>query len=146
MVVRLIKLNAWFAFACGVFCLMVAPMIVDYGLVSLGLRKDRIIQDESYLLATTFIRMVGVLLFAYALMLRLVLKHSFDPENVRSFLGLFAVGLLVWGGMFLFLILIRSPLLAFLAGVGLLEWLLVAAILLFEYKKTEDWHSVKPKE
>lgn len=146
MIMKLIKFNAWFALACGVFCLMVAPLIVDYGLVSLGMRENRIVQDESYLLAVSFVRIVGILLFSYALMLRLLLKQGFDSNDVRSFFGLFAVGLLVWGGMFLFLIFTKSPLLALVAGVALLEWLMLPATMLFEYKKTDSWKAVKPQD
>ena len=56
----------------------------------------------------------------------------------------FAAGAVLWGGMFLFVIFTGSLLLAAIAGVGLLEWLLIAAVLLFEYNKPQSWQSVRP--
>jgi hypothetical protein len=134
VIVKLIKFNAWYALACGVFCLMVAPMIVDSALMSLGARPERVMQDETYLLAVTFVRIVGILLFAYTLTIRLLLKQHFDPQDVRGFFTLWAVGLLCWGGMFLIVIFTKSAILASACGLGLLEWLMIPAVLLFVYK------------
>jgi len=134
VIIKLIKSNAWYALACGVFCLMVAPMIVDNALVSLGARPERVMQDETYLLAVSFVRIVGILLFTYALALRLLLKRHFDVQNIRGFFALWSVGLLNWGGMFLIVIFTKSAILASACGVGLLEWLLIPAVLLFTYK------------
>jgi hypothetical protein len=133
MIIKLIKFNAWYALACGVFCLMVAPMIVDNALVSLGARPERVMQDETYLLAVSFVRIVGILLLVYTLTIRLLLKH-FDLKDVRGFFALWAAGLLSWGGMFLIVIFTKSAILASACGVGLLEWLLIPAVLLFIYK------------
>jgi len=146
MVVKLLKFNSWYAFACGVFCLMVAGLIVDQSLISLGVKPNRILHDEIYLLAVSFVRVVGVALFAYAMAVRLVLRRNFDPENLRSFFALFASGAVLWGGMFIFVVFTKSVLLAAIAGIGLLEWLLSAALLLFEYKKPQSWEAVRPEE
>lgn len=146
MVVKLLKFNSWYAFACGVFCLMVAGLIVDQSLISLGVKSNRILHDETYLLAVSFVRVVGVALFAYAMAVRLVLRRNFDPENLRSFFALFASGAVLWGGMFIFVVFTKSVLLAAIAGIGLLEWLLSAALLLFEYKKPQSWEAVRPEE
>ena len=138
MIIKLIKFNAWYALACGVFCLMVAPMIVDNALMSLGARPERVMQDETYLLAVSFVRIVGILLFAYTLTIRLLLKQHFDPQDVRGFFALWTVGLLSWGGMFLIVIFTKSAILASACGVGLLEWLLIPAVLLFTYKSPSN--------
>ena len=134
MIVKLIKFNAWYALACGVFCLMVAPMIVDNALMSLGARPERVMQDEAYLLAVSSVRIVGILLLAYTLTIRLLLKQHFDLQDVRGFFALWAVGLLSWGGMFLIVIFTKSAILASVCGLGLLEWLLIPVVLLFTYK------------
>lgn len=134
MISKLIKFNAWYAMACGVFCLLVAPMIVDSALLSLGARPERAAQDETYLLAVSFVRIVGILLFVYAMTIRLLLKQNFDPQDIRGFFALWSVGLLSWGGMFLFVIFTKSAILASVSGIGLLEWLLIPAVLLFTYK------------
>jgi len=146
MILRLIKFNSWFAFACAVFCLLVAPLIVDHSLMSLGVKKIRIMQDETYLIAVTLIRVIGVLLFAYAMSLRLVVKYGFDPENLKQFFSLFAVGLIAWGGMLILLISVKSVMLAAISAFGLLEWLIIPVLLLFEYKKTDSWKAVPPEE
>ena len=146
VILKFIKFNAWFAFACGLFALIVSPLIVDSALTSLGLRPERIQQDEAYLLAVSFERIVGILLVAYALIVRLLLKANFDVDNIRSFFALFGVGVLVWGGTFLFILSTRNPLLASIVGIGFLEWLLIPAVLLFTYKSTENWKAVKPGE
>ena len=146
MIARLIRFNSWYAFACAVFCLLVAPLIVDQALVAMGVKANRIVHDQSYLLAVSFIRVIGILLFAYAMAVRLILKRNFDPEDLKAFFALFAVGLVLWGGMFIFVIFTRSVLLAAIAALGLLEWLLVPVVLLFEYKKPQSWKSVKPDD
>jgi hypothetical protein len=142
----LVKFNAWYAFACGVFCLIVAEQIVDLSLVSMGLKPQRIIRDENYLLAVSFVRVVGVLLFAYAMAMRVIVQRAFDPDNLKSFFALFAVGLVLWAGMFIFVIFTRSVLLATVAGFGLVEWLVMGALMLFEYKKPQSWQAVKPEK
>jgi hypothetical protein len=146
MMIRLIKFNAWFALACGVFCLMVAPLIVDNAVVSMGARADGIIPNETYLAAVTFVRIVGILLFAYSLIVRLVIRQHFDPENLKSVFALWSVGLLVWGGMFLFVLFTKSAALASACGVGLLEWLAIPAVMLFTYKNTENWQAAPRKD
>ncbi len=146
VIAKLIKLNCWYAFACAVFCLMVAPLVVDQALVAMGVKANRIVHDQSYLLAVSFVRVIGVLLFAYAMAVRLILKRNFDPDNLKAFFALFAVGLVLWGGMFIFVIFTKSVLLAAIAALGLLEWLIVLAVLLFEYKKPQSWESVKPDD
>jgi hypothetical protein len=144
MVLKLLKFNSWYAFACGIFCLMVADLIVDQSLISMGVKAQRIFRDETYLLAVSFVRVIGVALFAYAMLVRLLLRRNFDPENLRAFFGLFAAGAVLWGGMFLFLTFTGSLLLSAIAGIGLLEWLLTVAVLLFEYNKPQRWQSVRP--
>jgi hypothetical protein len=146
MVVKLLRFNSWYAFACGVFCLMVAGMIVDQSLMALGLKPQQIIHDQTYLFAVSFVRIVGIALFAYAMAVRLVLRQGFDPEDLRSFFALLAVGAVLWGGMFIFVIFTKSVLLAAITGLGLLEWLSAAALLLFEYKKPQSWEAVRPDE
>ena len=146
MIAKLIKFNAWFALACGVFSLMVAPMIVNSALRSMGVQPERIMQNEGYLLAVSFVRIIGILLFAYAIVIRLLLRQHYDLEDLKSFFTLFAVGALLWGGMFFLVLFTRSGILASVCGIGLLEWLLMPAILLFTYKSTGSWESVKPKE
>jgi hypothetical protein len=138
MIIKLIKFNAWYALACGVFCLIVAPMIVDNALVSLGARPERVMQDETYLVAVSFVRIVGILLFVYTLTIRLLLKQHFDLQDLRRFFALWAVGLLCWGGMFLIVIFTKSAILASVCGVALLEWLLIPAVLMFTYKKPDN--------
>jgi hypothetical protein len=86
------------------------------------------------------------LLIGYALVVRIILGREFDPENLKQFFALFAVGLLVWGGMLIFVSFVKSVLLATIAAVGLLEWLLAPAVLLFEYKKQGSWEAVKPED
>ncbi|MFH2055955.1 MAG: hypothetical protein ABIJ61_08355, partial [bacterium] len=120
MVVKLLKFNSWYAFACGVFCLMVAGLIVDQSLIALGLKPQQIVHDETYLFAVSFVRVVGIALFAYAMAVRLILRRNFDPEDLRAFFALFAVGVVLWGGMFVFVVFTRSVLLAAIAGIGLL--------------------------
>lgn len=138
MIIKLIKFNAWYALACGVFCLLVAPMIVDSALVSLGARPERVMQDETYLLAVSFVRIAGILLFVYAMTMRLLLKQNFDVQEIRGFFALWSVGLLNWGGTFLIVIFTKNAILASVCGVGLLEWLLIPAVLLFTYKSPSN--------
>jgi hypothetical protein len=144
MVVRLIKFNAWIAFACGIFCLLVAGLIVDQTLMSLGLKAQQILRQETYLAAVSFVRVIGVLLFAYAMAVRYVLAHGFAADKLRAFFGLFAIGVVLWTGMLIFLVFTKSVLLAAIAAFGLLEWLLVAVALLFEHKKPQSWQAVRP--
>jgi hypothetical protein len=146
VVIKLIKLNAWYAFACGVFCLIVASLVVDQTLISLGVKAQLIQHDRTYLAAVSFVRVIGILLFVYAMSLRLILRRGFDPDNLREFFALFAVGMVLWGGMLVFVVFTRSVLLAAIAAVGLLEWLAVALLLLFEYKKQGSWESVRPED
>jgi len=134
MIIKLIKFNAWYALACGVFCLMVAPRIVDSALMSLGARPERAMQDETYLLAVSFVRIAGVLLFAYTLAMRLLLKKDFNLQDIRGFFALWSVGLLSWGGMLLIVVFTKSAILASACGIGLLEWLLIPIVLLFTFK------------
>ncbi len=75
--------------------------------------------------------------------MRIVLK-SFDPlEHVRITLTIFAIGLLVWGGTLLVLLPTKSAILLSVVAVALLEWLAIPLWLLFNYKKTDDWKSVR---
>ncbi len=138
MIVNLIKLNAWFAFACGLFCLLMAPTIVDSVLTSLGARPERVLQDEAYLVSVSFIRVIGILLFVYAMTMRLLLKKNFDVQDIRGFFALWSVGLLTWGGAFLIVIFTKSAVLASACGFALLEWLFIPALLLFTYKKPDQ--------
>ncbi len=143
MLLKLIKFNAWLAFACGVFALILAPQIVDSAAVAMGQRPDRVSRDEVYLVAVSLLRVCGILLLAFSTLVRIVLK-SFDPlEHVRVTLTVFAIGLLVWGGTLLFLIPTKSAILLTVIAVALLEWLAIPLWLLFNYKKTDDWKSVK---
>ncbi len=144
MVIKLIKFNAWFAFACGVFCLIVAPLVVDQTLISLGVKAQLIQRDQTYLAAVSFVRVIGIMLFVFAMALRFILKRKLDPENLREFFGLFAIGAVLWGGMLIFVIFTKSVLLAAISAVGLLAWLLAAVALLFEYKQPQSWESVRP--
>lgn len=146
MVNRLLKFNSWYAFACGIFCLIVAGQIVDQTLLSRGLKPQQIVHDQNFLLAVSFVRIIGILLFAYAMAVRIILRNNFNPENLRAFFSLFAVGAVLWGGMFIFVMFTRSVLLASVSGLGFLEWLLAAALLLFEYKKPQSWEAVRPGE
>ena len=146
MIPRLIKINAWYALACGAFSLIVAPMIVDNALSAMGIDPHRMIQDEGYLLAVSFVRTSGILLFAYAITLRLLLRQGFDLNDLRAFFTLFAVGLLLWGGLFFIVLFTHSGILASVTGLGLLEWLVMPAILLFTYKADDRWESVRPKD
>lgn len=146
MIVKLIKLNAWYAFACGIFCLIVAPLVVDQTLISLGIKAQLIQRDSTYLAAVSFVRVIGILLFVYAMALRLILKRAFNPDNLREFFALFGVGLVLWGGMLIFVVFTRSVLLAAISALGLLEWLALAALLLFEYKKPESWEAIRPED
>jgi uncharacterized membrane protein (GlpM family) len=142
----LMAISAWIAFACGVFCLIVAGMIVDQTLISLGVKAERIRHDQTYLAAVRFVRVIGILLFAYAMALRYIVGRSLDPNNLRSFFGLYLIGLVLWAGMLTFLIFTRSVLLAAIAAGGLLEWLVIAVVLLFEYKKPQSWEPVRPDD
>lgn len=144
MVVKLIKLNAWYASACGIFSLLVAGMIVDQTLVSLGIRSEHIMRNETYLAAVSFVRVIGVLMFVFAMALRYILRGGLDTDNLKAFFGLYLIGLVLWAGMLVFVIFTRSVLLAAIAAVGLLEWLLILVALLFEYKKPESWQDVRP--
>lgn len=139
---KLIKLNAWLAFACGVFALIMAPQIIDAAAIAMGQRPDRVNRDEVYLVAVSLLRVCGILMLAYSTLARIVLK-SFEPlEHVRVTLTVFAIGLLVWGGTLLFLIPTRSAILLTVVAIALLEWLAVPLWLLFNYKKTDDWKSM----
>lgn len=111
-------------------------MIVDAALKSLGARPERVIQDETYLLAVSFVRIIGILLFAYAISMRLILKADFDSQDIRGFFAVWSVGLLLWGGTFLIVLFTKSAILAAVSGLGLLEWLLIPAVLLFTYKNS----------
>ncbi|MFH2056952.1 MAG: hypothetical protein ABIJ61_13420, partial [bacterium] len=66
--------------------------------------------------------------------------------DLRAFFALFAVGVVLWGGMFVFVVFTRNVLLAAIAGFGLLEWLLAGAALLFEYKQPQSWQAVRPAD
>lgn len=143
MLPKLIKFNAWLAFACGVFALIMAPQIIDTAAVAMGQRPDRLSRDEVYFVAVSLLRVCGILLLAYSTLVRIVHK-SFDPlEHVRVTLTIFAIGLLVWGGTLLVLLPTKSAILLSVVAVALLEWLAVPLWLLFNYKKTDDWKSVR---
>lgn len=144
--IALFKLNAWYAFACGVFCLILAPQVVTNALVGLGVPPRRIAADEAFLTAVSLVRVCGVLFFGYAFLMRIVLKGQFGLERLRLVFTVFAVGLLVWGGAFLFLLSLRSPILASVTGLGLLESVLIPVAVLFEYKKQSEWKSVRPED
>ncbi len=146
MIRTLIKFNAWYAFACGVMLLLVAPMIVNEALIAQGALPNRILSSQSYITAVTFARCLGVVLFVYAFLLRMLLKAEFDLDNLRAFFTLFAVGALLWGGMLLFIVSTRSVWLNLVTGIGLLEWLIAPVWLLFNYKQQQDWEPVKPKK
>ncbi len=146
LIIKLVKFNAWYALACGIFCLMIASIIVDSALLSLGVRPERILQDETYLLAVSFVRIVGILFIAYSLVVRMLLRQHFDLENLRADFALWAAGLLVWGGIFLILMFTKSAILASACGIGLLEWLLIPAVMLFSYKNTGNWKPAPRQE
>ena len=105
---RLIKINAWYAFACGIFALMVAPMVVKEALLSMGLKPEHIYTNETFFVATTFVRSVGVLLLCFTFLVRMLLKSQFDLHNLRQYFTLLAVGALLWGGTLIFVVSTRS--------------------------------------
>jgi len=143
---RLIKLNAWYAFACGIMSLIVAPLLVNEALRSLGILPGRIIMDRNYIVAVTFVRCLGVLLLVYTFLIRMLLRAQFDLEDLRKYFTLFAVGALLWGGMLLFVVSTKSIWLNIAAGIGLLEWLISPVWLIFNYKQQDSWKPVKPEK
>ncbi len=146
MLLKLFKLNAWMAFACGVFALMMATQIVDGAAMAMGQRPERINRDELYFVAVTFVRVCGILILAYSALVRIMLKSYNLIDNLRVTMTIFALGLLVWGGMLVFLIPTKFPILLSVLAVALLQWLMVPLWLLFNYKKSNDWTSVKPPQ
>lgn len=146
MIIKLIKFNTWLAYACGIFALLLAPQIVDTMAVAMGARADRILTNQVYFIAVALVRVVGVMMFAYAFLIRMLLKRELQIDNLRQTGMLLAIGALVWTAAFLFLLPTRSATVLAAVGVGLLEWLAIPVLLIFEYKKTDSWQSVKPPE
>ncbi len=146
MLLKLFKINAWLAFACGIFALMMATQVVDGAAVAMGQRPERVNRDELYFVAVTFVRVSGILILVYSALVRIVLKSYSLPENLRITMTIFVLGLLVWGGMLVFLIPTKSPILLSVIAVALLQWLMVPLWLLFNYKKVDEWTSVKPPQ
>ncbi len=143
---RLVKINAWYAFACGIFALIVAPTIVNEALLSMGLKPEHIVPNQMYITAVTFVRGLGVLLLVYTFLIRILMKTEFDLKNLRQYFTLLAVGVLLWGGILLFIVSTRSIWLNVVASVGLLEWLISPVWMIFNYKQREDWRPVRPGE
>jgi hypothetical protein len=141
---RLIKFNAWYAFACGIFSLVVAPMLVNEAVVSMGVMPERIYTNETYVVAVTFVRCAGVLFLTYTFLIRMLLKSGFDLRDLRKYFTLLAVGVLLWGGILLLVVTTKSIWLNIVAAIGLLEWLISPVWMIFNYNQSEEWKSVKP--
>ena len=142
---RLIKFCIWYTFACGVFALIVPHLLVNSALVSMGERAGRIATDNGYFLSVSVLRVAGLLFFAFAMALNLLIKMGWTLENLRLTMTIVAVNLLIWIGAFVFLMSTKSAITLSIVGVALLVWLIIPVLLLFEYKKTDSWESVKPK-
>jgi hypothetical protein len=112
----------------------------------MGQRPERVSRDELYFVAVTFVRVSGILILAYSALVRIVLKSYSLLDNLRITMTVFALGFLVWGGMLVFLIPTKSPILLSVIAIALLQWLMVPLWLLFNYNKSNDWKSVKPPQ
>ena len=145
MIWRLVKFGIWYTFACGVFSLIVPHLLVNDALVSMGERSGRIVADSAYFLDVSILRVAGLLLLAFAMTLNLLIKQGWTLDNLKLTLAIVAVNLLVWAGAFVFLMSTRSAIALSIIGIALLIWLIIPALLLFDYKKTDSWESVKPK-
>jgi len=141
---RLVKINAWYAFACGIFALIVAPLVVNEALLSMRLKPEHIYSNETFFAAVTFVRITGVLLLCYTFLVRMLLKSQFDLHDLRKFFTLLAVGVLLWGGMLLFIVSTRSIWLNMVVAIGFLEWLISPVWMIFNYNQREEWKSVRP--
>ncbi|MBK7091117.1 MAG: hypothetical protein IPH59_05275 [bacterium] len=64
-------------------------------------------------------------------------------DNLRVTLTIVAINIFVWGGSFIFLISTKSAVTLSVTGLALLIWLVIPLLLLFDYKKTDSWQSVK---
>ncbi len=140
---RLINFSIWYTFACGVFALMVPHLIVNDALISLGERSGRIVTDSNYFVAVSILRVAGLLFLAFAMSLKILIKLGWTMENLRVTLTIVAINIFVWGGSFIFLISTKSAVTLSVTGLALLLWLVIPLLLLFDYKKTDSWQSVK---
>jgi hypothetical protein len=142
---RLIKFCIWYTFACGVFALIVPHLLVNDALASMGERVGRISTDSGYLLSVSTLRVAGLLFFAFAMTLNLLIKQGWTLENLKLTMTIVAINLLIWAGAFVFLLSSKSAIALSIIGLVLLLWLIIPVLLLFDYKKTDSWESVKPK-
>ncbi len=142
---RLIGFAIWYTFACGVFAIIVPHLCVNDALVSMGERAGRIVTDSAYFVAVSLVRVIGLMLLAVAMMMKLIIKQGWTIENMKLTLTIVAVNVFVWVGSFVFLMPTKSAIVLSVAGLALLVWLVIPLLLLFDYKKTDSWESVKPK-
>ena len=123
---------------------MIVPhFLVNDALTSMAGRSGRIVPDNTYFLAVSVLRVVGILLLAYATSLHLLIKQGWNQDNLKLTLTVVAVNVLIWVAAFVFLISTKSAVALTIVGLALLVWLVIPLILLFDYKKTDSWKSVR---
>lgn len=140
---RLINFSIWYTFACGVFALMVPHLAVNDALISMGERSGRIVTDNTYFVAVSLLRVAGLLFLAFAMSMKIQIKLGWTIDNLKLTLTVVAINVLVWGGSFVFLLSTKSAVTLSVTGLALLIWLVIPLMLLFDYKKTDSWESVK---
>ena len=140
---RLIKFSIWYTFACGIFALIVPHLITNDALIALGERSGRVVPDSTYIVAVSVVRVSALLFLAFAMSLKLIIRQGWTLDDLKMTLTIVAINLLVWGGSFIFLLSTKSAVLLSVTGLALLLWLIIPLLLLFDYKKTDSWESVK---
>ncbi len=140
---RLTKFAIWYTFACGIFALIAPHFLVNDALTSMAGRSGRIVPDNTYFLAVSVLRVVGILLLAYATSLHLLIKQGWNQDNLKLTLTVVAVNVLIWVAAFVFLISTKSAVALTIVGLALLVWLVIPLLLLFDYNKTDSWKSVR---
>lgn len=106
-------------------------------------RSGRIVPDNTYFLAVSILRVVGILLLAYATSLHLLIKQGWNQDNLKLTLTVVAVNVLIWVAAFVFLVSTKSAVALTIVGLALLVWLVIPLLLLFDYNKTDSWKSVR---
>lgn len=122
---------------------MVPQLLVDNALIGMGERAGHIMPDKTYFVAVSLVRVAGVLFLAFAMVSKILVKQGWTIENLRLTLTIVAINVLIWGGSFIFMLSTKSVASLLVSGLALLIWLIIPALLIFEYKKTEDWKSVR---
>ncbi len=89
------------------------------------------------------LRVVGILLVAYATSLHLLIKQGWNQDNLKLTLTVVAVNVLIWVAAFVFLVSTKSAIALTIVGLALLVWLVIPLLLLFDYNKTDSWKSVR---